>query len=136
MKTDRLPRQALDTHHCEIEGGKRGAYFTTQVSESSLNAAMASVVLKRWAEALNMIQRVPSSNKLPPTAVLKQAEESALTFATGQRDALQQNAWNGSWFSRAWVDEQEGWVGTTADGRLELEPQSWAMLGAESPFLL
>ena len=115
-----------------------------EVSESSLNAAMASRVFRRWAEALHMIQRhLPSSpaadndnrllSKLPPVSVLKQAEQSALKFATAQRDALRAHAWNGSWFSRAWVDEEAGWVGTTADERLELEPQSWAMLGGAAP---
>eukprot|EP01050_Picozoa_sp_SAG11_P001256 SAG11_NODE_53_length_19648_cov_14.691902_18_plen_829_part_00 len=99
-----------------------------EVSESSLNAAMASRVFVRWAEALRMVQRAPPSNKLPPAPVLQRAEQAATAFATAQRDSLRQHAWNGSWFSRAWVDEQEGWVGTSAD-RLELEPQSWAMVG-------
>jgi hypothetical protein len=40
------------------------------VSESSLNAAMASRVFARWAEALKMAQAAPSSNKLPPPPVL------------------------------------------------------------------
>ena len=100
-----------------------------QVAESSLNAAMASRVFARWAEALKLAQAAPSSNKLPvPPAVLKRAESAATNFAALQRKSLQVHAWNGSWFSRAWVDEEEGWVGTTAD-RLMLEPQSWAMMG-------
>lgn len=99
-----------------------------QVAESSLNAAMASRVFARWADALKMAQHVPSSNKLPPAAVLARAEAAAMKFATSQRNSLQRYAWNGSWFSRAWVDEQEGWVGSS-DDRLMLEPQSWAMLG-------
>ena len=80
-----------------------------------------------------MTQRSPSANKLPPPHVLQQAETAATQFAAGQREALRSQAWNGSWFSRAWVDEQEGWVGTAADDRLCLEPQSWAMLGGAAP---
>jgi hypothetical protein len=100
-----------------------------EVAESSLNAAMASRVFMRWAEALKMAQHAPASSKLPPPSVLQRAEEAATAFAAGQRTSLQQHAWNGSWFSRAWVDESEGWVGTTADDRLALEPQGWAMVG-------
>ena len=89
--------------------------------------------MRAGAEALRMARRSPSANKLPPPHVLQQAEAAATQFAASQREALRSQAWNGSWFSRAWVDEQEGWVGTAADDRLCLEPQSWAMLGGAAP---
>ena len=100
-------------------------------AESSLNAAMASRVFDRWAEAIGLIvtqqheqheQRPPAAAARPvPRPVLEAAAVRAVEFAAGQRAALRQEAWNGSWFSRAYVDDQSGWVGTTADDRLSLE---------------
>ena len=49
-------------------------------------------------------------------------------FAERQRTSLQQFAWNGEFFSRAWLPHR-GFVGTQNDTLgMTLEPQGWAML--------
>jgi len=51
--------------------------------------------------------------------------EHALTYSQIQRSAVH-SQWMGSWFRRAWLSEDIGWVG---DDQMWLEPQPWAMIG-------
>jgi len=81
-------------------------------AESVLNAAMASYTLKLYAEMLIFIGD-------------NETAEHALTYSQIQRSAVH-SQWMGSWFRRAWLSEDIGWVG---DDQMWLEPQPWAMIG-------
>jgi hypothetical protein len=80
--------------------------------ESVLNAAMASYVLRYYARLLEYIGDA-------------KAAEQARSKAEDQLRAVRAQ-WTGSWFRRAWLGEQLGWLG---DRELWLEPQPWAIIG-------
>jgi len=83
-----------------------------EVAESVLNASMASYVLNLYSQVLRCADD-------PVVA------KEALAIATKQREAVNKQ-WDGSWFKRAWLGEELGWVGTDV---MWLEPQPWAIIG-------
>jgi hypothetical protein len=83
-----------------------------QHGESVLNAAMASYVLAYYGQ---MLSYIGDSN----------GAESAGAKAEAQRQAVQKQ-WIGSWFRRAWLGQQIGWIG---EDHVWLEPQPWAIIG-------
>jgi Glycosyl hydrolase 36 superfamily, catalytic domain/Glycosyltransferase family 36 len=80
--------------------------------ESVLNAAMAAYVFAYYGEMLKSIGDL-------------QAAADARAKAEAQRQAVGAQ-WTGSWFRRAWLSKQLGWVG---EDHLWLEPQPWAIVG-------
>ncbi|UCH05225.1 MAG: hypothetical protein JSW05_03420, partial [Candidatus Thorarchaeota archaeon] len=83
-----------------------------EVAESVLNASMASFVLSLYSQLLTCANE-PSMAK------------EALALAANQCEAVRKQ-WAGSWFRRAWLGEELGWIGTDA---MWLEPQPWAIIG-------
>ncbi|MFX0045305.1 MAG: GH36-type glycosyl hydrolase domain-containing protein [Candidatus Hermodarchaeota archaeon] len=83
-----------------------------KVAESVLNASMASYVLALYSQLLRCADE-------PTTA------KEAMAHATKQCEAVR-NQWTGSWFRRAWLGEELGWVGTDV---MWLEPQPWSIIG-------
>jgi hypothetical protein len=84
----------------------------TKVGESVLNAAMASYVLARYSQLLSSIGE-------------DQKAQNAMNQAENQRNAVIAQ-WTGTWFKRAWLSEELGWVGID---QFWLEPQPWAIIG-------
>lgn len=89
---------------------------TTKVGESVLNAAMATYVFDYFALMLEFAE----NPKLAQYA-RKKAQE--------QRVAVQ-GQWHDSWYRRAWLSEDFGWVG---EKQMWLEPQPWALIGGCVP---
>jgi Glycosyl hydrolase 36 superfamily, catalytic domain len=83
-----------------------------QHGESVLNAAMASYVLDYYGRLLSYIGDARSAGE-------------ARAKAEGQRQAVRAQ-WAGSWFRRAWLGQQLGWIG---EDHVWLEPQPWAVIG-------
>jgi hypothetical protein len=83
-----------------------------QHGESVLNAAMAAYVLDYYGTLLDYIGDAA-------------AAQDAQAKADGQRRAVWEQ-WTGSWFRRAWLGPQLGWIG---EDHLWLEPQPWAIIG-------
>jgi hypothetical protein len=80
--------------------------------ESVLNAAMAAYVFAYYGEMLSFTGD-------------SRAAADARAKAEQQRQAVRAQ-WAGSWFRRAWLSKQIGWVG---EDHLWLEPQPWAIIG-------
>jgi len=87
-------------------------------AESCLNAAIATFVLPRWADVLDLIGQTGESQKVR-------------AWATTQVNAIQNQCWNGHWLKRAWVTDDVGWIGDLSGSAhgLFLSPQQWAILG-------
>jgi len=83
-----------------------------QHGESVLNAAMASYVLDQYARLLAYIDDAKAAGE-------------ARAKAEAQRQAVRAQ-WAGSWFRRAWLGQQLGWIG---EDHVWLEPQPWAVIG-------
>ncbi|MHA1191624.1 MAG: GH36-type glycosyl hydrolase domain-containing protein [Promethearchaeota archaeon] len=83
-----------------------------KVAESVLNSAMSIYCLEKYAEMLQY-------------AAKGAMVDDVLNYAQSQRDAVKAQ-WTGTWFKRAWITEDIGWLGTD---RLWLEPQPWAIIG-------
>src|SRR5271169_326678 len=83
-----------------------------QDGESVLNAAMASYVLDYYGRMLSYIGD-------------SKAADQARAKAEAQRQAVR-TQWVGSWFRRAWLGQQLGWIG---EDHVWLEPQPWAVIG-------
>ena len=83
-----------------------------QHGESVLNAAMAAYVLDYYGRLLSYIGDA-------------QAVSEARAKGEGQRQAVR-SQWGGSWFRRAWLGQQLGWIG---EDHVWLEPQPWAIIG-------
>ncbi|MCJ7648288.1 MAG: hypothetical protein MUP85_06720, partial [Candidatus Lokiarchaeota archaeon] len=83
-----------------------------KVAESVLNSAMSIYCLEKYAE---MLQYAKKGEKV----------DEILNYAQSQRDAVKAQ-WTGTWYKRAWITEDIGWLGTD---RLWLEPQPWAIIG-------
>lgn len=107
------------------------AYNYTQVvanGESGLNTAMASYVIPRFIQVLEMINDTATDTQL--NAYIKLMKQ----FATQQQDVLNNVLWNGQWVNRAWVpisntNKSKGiWYGSLQDGRIHLFPQTWTIL--------
>jgi len=81
-------------------------------AETVLNAAMASYVLDLYARMLEYTGDPEQSHRVTE-------------MAAGQREAVRA-CFNGSWFQRAWLGSELGWLG---DEELWLEPQPWAIIG-------
>lgn len=84
---------------------------TMEVGESVLNAAMAPYVFEYYASMLDFAKQ-----KHP-------ADEARLQAKT-QRVAVQAQ-WYDRWYRRAWLSEDQGWVG---EKQMWLEPQPWALI--------
>ncbi|MFX1566357.1 MAG: GH36-type glycosyl hydrolase domain-containing protein [Promethearchaeota archaeon] len=80
--------------------------------ESVLNAAMASYVLDIYSRLLRCAGDTASAMKIQK-------------LAQSQREGVHQQ-WTGSWFKRAWLTEELGWIGLN---EMWLEPQPWAIIG-------
>ncbi|MHA1373898.1 MAG: GH36-type glycosyl hydrolase domain-containing protein [Promethearchaeota archaeon] len=83
-----------------------------KVAESVLNSAMSIYCLEKYAEMLQYAEK---------GAMV----DDVLNYAQSQRDAVKAQ-WTGTWFKRAWITEDIGWLGID---RLWLEPQPWAIIG-------
>ncbi len=83
--------------------------------ESVLNAAMAAYVLDYYGQMLGYTGDTAGA-------------DDARARAEAQRQAVRAQ-WAGSWFRRAWLGKQLGWVG--AD-HLWLEPQPWAIVSGSA----
>lgn len=104
-----------------------------QSAESTANAAMASFVLPRFADVVEL-----ASQHAQQDDILSPIIRELRRFAVSQTTALRRHAWNGAWISRAWIPVNNseqfpgGWACTNGfDNRLCLEPQPWALLASE-----
>jgi putative sterol carrier protein len=86
-----------------------------QVAESVLNSAMAAYVLDLYALMLAGQGQAGLVDEI-------------CRMAENMRKAVR-SQWGGSWFRRAWLTPELGWVG---DEQLWLEPQPWAILGGSA----
>ena len=80
----------------------------------------ASYILPRFADALELCN--VSRKVLDPVDVRQ--------VAAAQQGALLKWAWNGNWFSRAWLPNM-GFVGTDSPHDpigMQLEPQGWPLM--------
>ena len=55
------------------------------------------------------------------------AADNVTAFGLQQRQALQDSAWTGQWFKRAYIDKERGWIGDAKD-QISTGAQSWAVL--------
>jgi hypothetical protein len=85
---------------------------TIKVGESVLNAAMATYVFDYFALLLDFTEHPEPAH---------QAREKAQ-----QQRAAMQAQWYDSWYRRAWLSEDFGWVG---EKQMWLAPQPWALIG-------
>jgi hypothetical protein len=83
--------------------------------ESVLNAAMAAYVLDYYGQMLGYTGDTAGA-------------DDARARAEAQRQAVRAQ-WAGSWFRRAWLGKQLGWVGVD---HVWLEPQPWAIVGGSA----
>lgn len=98
-----------------FHGSAAGSDEVRKLSESVLNAAMATYVLDYYARMLD-------------SAGDSSLATEARSKAEAQRVAVR-STWQGEWYRRAWLGPQIGWIG---EDHLWLEPQPWAIIGGAS----
>jgi hypothetical protein len=84
-----------------------------QSGESVMNAALAAYILPRMGTVLRMVKHPAADN--------------VTAFGLQQQQALQNSAWTGQWFKRAYIDKERGWIGDAKD-QISTGAQSWAVL--------
>ena len=113
--------------HCRTEACRTQVQ---QQGESVMNSAMATYILPRFADALELCNatRNATGEASPLLRGVIDPRDVRL-FAKEQETVVLAAAWNGAWFNRAWLPTT-GFVGTNNRHDpigIQLEPQGWPL---------